>query len=236
MIDSTVPSPAIVLKNVQFSYAKKTDKTLINIADWQVEQGESVFLYGPSGAGKSTLLNLLAGVLTPQQGEIVLKGENFHTLGAKQRDGFRSRHIGFVFQQFNLIPYLSVKDNILLASHIAGTSKKVVEQRLQHLFEGLQLDRALLAFPASTLSVGQQQRVAIARALINQPEIIIADEPTSALDSDARSSFITLLLKQIAHTGATLIFVSHDRSLAQYFSQHVNFDDLNAKTGVIHAA
>lgn len=236
MIDSTVPSPAIVLKNVQFSYAKKTDKTLINIANWQVEQGESVFLYGPSGAGKSTLLNLLAGVLTPQQGEIVLKGEKFHTLGAKQRDRFRSRHIGFVFQQFNLIPYLSVKDNILLASHIAGTSKKVVEQRLEHLFNGLQLDKTLMFFPASTLSVGQQQRVAIVRALINQPEIIIADEPTSALDSDARSSFITLLLAQIAYTGATLIFVSHDRSLAQYFSQHVNFDDLNAKTGVVHAA
>jgi len=235
VIDSTVPSPAIVLNDVQFSYTKNADKALINIANWQVEQGESVFLFGPSGSGKSTLLNLLAGVLTPQQGEIVLKGEKIHAMSAKQRDRFRSRHIGFVFQQFNLIPYLSVKDNILLASHIAGTSKTLVEQRLEHLFNGLQLDQALLASPAAKLSVGQQQRVAIVRALINQPEIIIADEPTSALDSDARSSFIALLLAQIAQTGATLIFVSHDRSLAQYFSQHVNFDDLNANAGVIHA-
>lgn len=236
MIDSKLSSPVILLKNVRFSYAKKADKALINIAHWQVEQGESVFLFGPSGSGKSTLLNLLAGVLTPQQGEIVLKGEKIQVMRAKQRDGFRSRHIGFVFQQFNLIPYLSVKDNILLASHIAGTPQTVAEQRIETLFQGLQLDLTLLTYPAAKLSVGQQQRVAIVRALINQPEIIIADEPTSALDSDARSSFITLLLAQIAQTGATLIFVSHDRSLAQYFSQQVNFDDLNANQGAFHAA
>lgn len=227
---------AISMNNVQFSYVKKTAAPLIQIEQWQVEQSDSVFLYGPSGSGKSTLLNLLAGILTPQHGEIVLKGENIQTMGARQRDAFRARHIGLVFQQFNLIPYLSVKDNVLLASQVAGTPKSIAESRLAALLEGLQLNSDLLTRAATQLSVGQQQRVAIARALINHPELVIVDEPTSALDSEARTSFITLLLAQVANTHSTLLFVSHDKSLASFFNQQVDFSRLNNPTGAANAA
>ncbi len=216
--------PAIQIENCQFRYHPDSDKALLQIAHWQIEKGETVFVYGPSGSGKSTLLNLLAGILIPQQGNITLDDVTLNQLSHRKRDAFRAQHIGMVFQRFNLIPYLSVADNIKLASHFSKQDKQHLQQRALELMKSLQLDVVLLERPASQLSVGQQQRVAIVRALVNQPQLLIVDEPTSALDSDARDSFVELLLEQVKVMQATLIFVSHDRSLAQHFSRQLDIN------------
>ena len=214
--------PAIQIENCQFRYHPDSDKALLQIAHWRVEKGETVFVYGPSGSGKSTLLNLLAGILLPQQGNISLDNVIVNRLSHRKRDAFRARHIGMVFQRFNLIPYLTVADNIKLASHFSLRDKQYLQQRRDGLLNALHLDPEILMRPASQLSVGQQQRVAIVRALINEPELLIVDEPTSALDSDARDSFVDLLLDQIKAAQATLLFVSHDRSLARHFSRQLD--------------
>ncbi|MDY6921938.1 MAG: ABC transporter ATP-binding protein [Pseudomonadota bacterium] len=189
--------------------------------------GAQVFLKGESGAGKSTLLNLLAGILPAAAGQVQLLNQDLAALSSRQRDRFRARHVGMVFQQFNLIPYLNVVDNIRLASHFAGQSAEATETRAQQLFHSLKLDRSLLPQRADHLSVGQQQRVAIARALINDPEILLVDEPTSALDSELRDRFIQLLLEICEQRGSTLVFVSHDMHLAAHFSRIIPLSSIN---------
>lgn len=218
---------AINVSNLQFGYQGPINNKVIDIENWQLEQGESVFLSGPSGSGKSTLINLLCGALSPNSGEITLLSRPFSQLSSRQRDKFRAQHIGVVFQQFNLIPYLSIRQNILAAAHFAGTEQDLAKQRMQQYFERLELPLSLLNQTANTLSVGQQQRVAIARALINEPEILVVDEPTSALDSNARDGFIRLLLECLNYTNSSLVFVSHDMALAPHFSQHVKLADIN---------
>ncbi len=200
---------------------------VLDIDQWYVDCGQHVFLYGPSGSGKSTLLNILAGILKPQRGRVNLLGEDLAALSSRKRDQFRAQHIGVIFQQFNLVPYLSVLENILLAAHFANKPTIDVRQRAITLLRLLNLSDDLLGQRADTLSVGQQQRVAIVRALINQPEILIADEPTSALDSDTRDQFIQLLLDCVTESGTTLIFVSHDKSLMSHFNQTLNLRELN---------
>lgn len=212
--------PAIQLQHLQFSWHQQQPPVL-NIPEWQVTSGEKVFLYGPSGSGKSTLLNLLAGVLTPGAGQIQLLGQDITQLSNRKKDQFRAKNLGLVFQQFNLLPYLTVADNIKLAQHFSPAQPaELLDQITQQL--GLS---PLLAQKASQLSIGQQQRVAIARALINQPKILIADEPTSALDTALRDDFIQLLLSVAQDT--TVIFVSHDQTLAQHFDRQQALHDIN---------
>lgn len=187
-----------------------------------IERGESLFLFGASGSGKSTFLNLLSGVLAPQQGDINILGTNLTRLGNRQRDRFRARHIGIVFQQFNLIPYLDVETNIRLAAYFGKSPAKDIRARIHSVLDSLGLGFPLLRRPANSLSVGQQQRVAIARAIINEPEIIIADEPTSALDSGARDGFMELLMRVHERQKSTIIFVSHDRALGKYFHRELD--------------
>jgi putative ABC transport system ATP-binding protein len=230
--DNFEPSPlaqttyAIDMRNLCFSY-RKNDPNIIDIPHWQVLCGEHLFIRGPSGAGKSTLLNLLAGILKPTAGSIVVLGQDIGQFNSRRRDQFRAAHIGLVFQQFNLLPYLNVFDNIQLAAHFNGQPKATTQARFHDLAEALQLDQTLFKKNAAELSVGQQQRVAILRALINDPEIIIADEPTSSLDADRRDAFMQLLLQQVQRTNKTLIFVSHDQSLSRHFSATVDLVDLN---------
>jgi putative ABC transport system ATP-binding protein len=220
---------AIALDNVSFahnfsknSFHENKAPAFINIEQWYLNRGEHVFLSGPSGSGKSTFLNLLSGTLTPNSGTISLLEQPFSTLSNKQRDRFRANNIGVVFQQFNLIPYLSVKQNIKAALYFAGANIKdnALDQRIFKLLDDLQLPNQLLNAKADTLSVGQQQRVAIARALINTPDILIVDEPTSALDAKARDSFMGVL-KELAKNSA-LVFVSHDPYLKKYFTTHID--------------
>ncbi|MDP2133738.1 MAG: ATP-binding cassette domain-containing protein [Sulfuritalea sp.] len=200
----------------------------------ELEAGERVFLHGPSGSGKSTLLGLLGGVALPQAGTIELLGTDITQLGGRARDRFRADHIGFLFQQFNLLPWLSALDNVLLPCTFsarrrdrAGTSPRAEAERL---LGHLDLAPGTWYGPAGELSVGQQQRVAAARALIGRPEILIADEPTSALDAERQQIFIDLLLRETTAVGASLIFVSHDRRLAAHFDRTVALDGINRVT------
>lgn len=211
---------AIAVDGVSFSY-RKGGTPVIDIPHWQLNKGEHVFLSGPSGSGKSTFLNLLSGTLTPDSGSISLLEKPFSSLSNKQRDRFRANHIGVVFQQFNLIPYLSVKQNIEAAMYFAGNpiKSKKVDERIVMLIEQLALSPQVLHVKADALSVGQQQRIAIARALINSPDVLIVDEPTSALDAKARDSFMAIL-KSVAKDSA-LVFVSHDPYMMKYFSNHL---------------
>lgn len=222
---------AVALNDVKFQWPKASAPCL-HIQDWKVLKGERVFLYGPSGSGKSTLLNIIAGIHTPQYGEVDILGTQMFRLNRRQRDRFRARHIGVIFQQFNLIPYLSLQDNISLGQQFAGKPEN--RERLKRLLSELNLDQLPADQQVNQLSVGQQQRVAVARALYHQPEFIIADEPTSALDEGNRNGFIEMLLKQVAQTSSTLLFVSHDRTLAQHFDRHIDFTAINS-AGQAHA-
>lgn len=222
----------VQLKELVFQYDKNA-KPVLDIPQWHLPAGERIFLYGKSGSGKSTLLNLLSGTLVPSQGDIQLFEQPFSALSSRKRDKFRAKHIGVVFQQFNLIPYLSVQDNIEAAAWFAGNKRLTqnrepgLQDKIQHLVTQLQLPEVLLKRSAGQLSVGQQQRVAIARALINDPGLLIVDEPTSALDADARDRFMQLLLACCDEVRSTLIFVSHDQTLSQFFNTSVSLNDIN---------
>ncbi len=191
-----------------------------------------MFLRGPSGSGKSTLLSLVAGVVTPQVGVVRVLGRDLGALGSVERDRFRADHIGFIFQMFNLIPYLSVVENVSLPCGFSkrrrARARESVQAEAVRLLEHLDMAAAdVLRRPVTELSVGQQQRVAAARALIGAPELVIADEPTSALDVDRRAAFIDLLFRECAREQAALMFVSHDASLAPLFDRAIQFTELN---------
>jgi putative ABC transport system ATP-binding protein len=227
-----MPQQLLSLGNIVFRWPGQAEACL-DIAQFQVAADEQVFIHGESGSGKSTLLNLIAGVLTPQQGQIVALGQPLSALSAAARDRFRVDHIGLIFQQFNLIPYLSVLDNVLLPcrfsrrrSERAGGPKQAAATLLRHL----DLDESLWQRPATQLSVGQQQRVAAARALIGRPEIVIADEPTSALDAARQEAFLALLRRECAAANAALLFVSHDLRLADGFGRRVEMGQINRVT------
>ncbi|OPX54709.1 putative ABC transport system ATP-binding protein [Oceanospirillum multiglobuliferum] len=223
----------IELQNVSFTWPSQTEPTL-KIESLTIAAGEKVFIHGPSGCGKSTLLSLLAGVMVPQQGEILIDHQALQSLSAGQRDHFRADNIGLVFQQFNLLPYLSVLDNVTLPCQFskqrklrlqhAGTSPKdAAQQLLRHL----DLSESLWQKPITQLSIGQQQRVAVARALIGSPPVIIADEPTSALDKQSRDQFLALLTAEVDNSQSSLIFVSHDDELQKHFSRMIRLPELN---------
>ncbi|MBH3462418.1 MULTISPECIES: ATP-binding cassette domain-containing protein [Pseudomonas] len=225
--------PLIELHDLVFAWPGQ--QPLLNIPQFRLEAGEALFLKGPSGSGKTTLLGLLGGVNLPDQGEVQLLGQNLAELGQGARDRFRVDHTGYIFQQFNLLPFLSVQENVELpcrfsrsraerAAQRHGSIHQAAAQLLAHLGLG---DPDLLARRADTLSIGQQQRVAAARALIGQPELVIADEPTSALDADTREVFIRLLFDECRAAGSSLLFVSHDQSLAPLFDRDLSLAELN---------
>ena len=208
---------------------------LLDIPAFRLEAGETLFLKGPSGSGKTTLLGLLGGVQKPDHGSVHILGQDLTRLSLAARDRFRVDHTGYIFQQFNLLPFLSVRENVELPCRFSRQRARRAHQRhgsvaqaCSSLLARLGLnDPALLGRRADTLSIGQQQRVAAARALIGQPELVIADEPTSALDADAREAFIQLLFDECREAGASLLFVSHDQSLAAHFDRRLSLADLN---------
>ena len=214
----------IELDQVTFRWPGHAADT-VAIDELHLKSGEHLFVRGASGSGKTTLLNLLAGIHTPTTGEVRLLGTKIGALSPSRRDRFRADRIGVVFQQFNLLPYLSVIENVLVSCSFSNrkrdraTSAGTVEETARHLLRSLRLSDDLHKAPVAKLSVGQQQRVAVARALIGGPEIIIADEPTSALDADNRNRFLDLLFQEVAAQGSTLIFVSHDPQLAERFDR-----------------
>ncbi|MEM9967508.1 MAG: ABC transporter ATP-binding protein [Pseudomonadota bacterium] len=220
--------PLLSLADVQFRWPGSSGFRL-NIPQFSLARGESTLLLGESGVGKSTLLSLICGALTPESGSIHVAGQDIVALSNAARDRFRAEHIGVVFQQFNLLPFGSVGDNIALPLRFAPQRRLRVgdvKRQAARLCTALGLAPSVLHARAHTLSVGQQQRVAVARALIGQPPLILADEPTSALDADNQTSFLDLLFHQLATNEASLLMVSHDARLAAHFDRVVQMTDI----------
>ena len=214
-------SPAVELRDVVFRW-QDGDAFVLELPELVLAAGERLFVHGPSGSGKSTLLNLIGGVVQPARGEVRLLGQPLAALGTAARDAFRAAHTGFIFQQFNLIPYLSVLDNVLLPCRFSPRRAARAgdeTQEARRLLTALDIAAELWTRPANRLSVGQQQRVAAARALLGKPEIIIADEPTSALDAGRQAAFLDLLLAEARAAGSSVLFVSHDLALADHFER-----------------
>ncbi|MGI6246975.1 MAG: ABC transporter ATP-binding protein [Pseudochelatococcus sp.] len=193
--------------------------------------GETVLLLGESGSGKSTLLSLVCGIVAAQAGSVRVCGTDLAALAPGERDRFRAEHIGVIFQQFNLLPYASVRDNILLPLRFAPRRRARAGhggEAAARLCAALGLAPEVLAVPAGRLSVGQQQRVAVARALIGRPPLIVADEPTSALDAGTQNAFLDLLFGQCREAGSTLLMVSHDARIGARFDRVLHLPDVAA--------
>ncbi|WP_252272529.1 ABC transporter ATP-binding protein [Pseudomonas subflava] len=222
----------IELTDLGFAWPGQAE--LLDIPTFTLQRGESLFLKGPSGSGKTTLLGLLGGVQKPGRGRLSLLGQELAQMSSGARDRFRVDHTGYIFQQFNLLPFLSVRENVELPCRFSRSRAQRASERhgsidgaAAQLLEHLGLKAELLERRADSLSIGQQQRVAAARALIGQPELVIADEPTSALDHDAREAFLQLLFAECRAAGASLLFVSHDQSLSPLFDRSVSLAELN---------
>ncbi len=219
----------ISIRELRYAWPGAADSLAIDALD--LPAGRTVFLHGPSGCGKSTLLGLMAGVLQAREGTVSLLGQDWAALPAGRRDQRRADHVGVIFQQFNLLPYLSVLDNVLLPTRFSARRATRCEDRpaasASALLQRVGLGEALHGRRADALSVGQQQRVAAARALIGRPDLVIADEPTSALDAALRDGFMDLLLSECTAAGSTLVFVSHDERLAARFDERLSLPQLN---------
>lgn len=227
----------VEINDLKFAYQSRGQKLsaplVLDIPRFHLAAGERVFLHGPSGSGKTTLLGLLGGVLDiPAAGQVRILNQDLAGLSGAARDTFRGTHMGYIFQMFNLIPYLTVQENIMLPCRLnperrrrIGAGRELADAA-HELADHLGIAEYLQQ-PVTRLSVGQQQRVAAARALIGDPEIIIADEPTSALDTDRRESFIELLFQNCKTSGTTVLFVSHDRGLQPLFDRSVSLPEIN---------
>lgn len=220
---------AIHLQNVVFGYDRRDP--VLHVEELVVKTGKRVFLYGPSGSGKTTLLGLITGILQPQTGSCKILGQEMTRMSMSARDQLRGSEIGYIFQSLNLIPYLTVQQNVALPCQIhtrrrknivASTVKEEVERLIQRLELDTHIDRGV-----KKLSTGQQQRVAIARAIIGKPRLVIADEPTSSLDTDRQQAFLELLFEVCDEAKATLVFVSHDRSLMTRFDEQIALSEVS---------
>ncbi len=222
----------VCMTGVRFTWPGRNAFSLA-IDDFAIKKGERLFLAGPSGSGKSTFLSLLAGIVSPQEGAIAVLDADIARMRGAARDRFRAEHYGIIFQMFNLLPYGTVIDNVVLPLSFSQTRRKRAEAErgaraeAARLLETLGLERDVIEnTSAADLSVGQQQRVAAARALIGSPEIVIADEPTSSLDRNRQQAFLDLLFADIDAAGATLIMVSHDESLSRRFTRVADLEDI----------
>ena len=229
----------VEVERIRFAW-KPGQRDVLDIERFEVAAGERVFIEGPSGSGKSTLFSLLGGVSCPREGTVRVLGAGVSEMAARRRDRFRADHIGFVFQMFNLVPYLSMVDNVTLPCRFSRRRREQARSRsgtpeaeARRLLARLGLDGdELLARAVTDLSIGQQQRVAVGRALIGAPELIIADEPTSALDEGTRGRFLELLSAQCDEAGASLVFASHDTRLGALFDRRVSLTELNRAAAV----
>jgi len=223
---------ALCIERVEFRWPGK-HRFQLSIESFDVKQDERVLILGPSGAGKSTLLSLICGIATPQAGAITVLGQNLAAMSPAGRDRFRAEHIGVIFQMFNLLPYASALDNVLVPLSFAPLRRRRVnancpeKEEAARLLVALGLDeRQISTGRAAELSVGQQQRVAAARALVGAPELIVADEPTSALDTATQDAFLELLFGQAKEARTALLMVSHDERLSGHFDRTAQLSDI----------
>lgn len=226
--------PLVSITGLRFGWGR-SGPTIIDIERFDIARGEKVFIRGPSGSGKTSLLNLIGGVAEPRAGTIRILDVDIASLTRFRRDRFRVDHIGFIFQQFNLVPYLGLIENVVLPCRFSRRREQravarsgSLENEARRLLERMRIGPSELdSNSVSKLSVGQQQRVAAARSLIGSPELVIADEPTSSIDDDARRGFLDLLFEESENFGTTLLFVSHDDRLAGQFDRTVPLSGVN---------
>jgi putative ABC transport system ATP-binding protein len=222
------------IRAVDLAFAWPKQKPLYTDVSFELYPGQKLLITGPSGCGKSTLLNLLAGVVEPSSGSIWIHEENIHNLSASAKDQLRGEQMGFIFQQFNLLPYLSVRDNILLPAHLFSKRKAAaldqfgsLDHALRYYMNHLGLSAELENQAAHRLSIGQQQRVAAARAFMGNPSIVIADEPTSALDEANQSQLLKLFFALADEQQTALLMVSHDPRLSTYFDRQLQLAEVS---------
>lgn len=218
----------VKIESLRFQWSKNNNFKIF-VPKLEVGRGKKVLFLGESGSGKTTLLSLICGFLEPLSGSISINEKIISDLTSTNKDAYRSDNIGIIFQQFNLLPYANVIDNIILPLYFSKQRSKKVENKINaamNLCDQLRLPESILNQKASNLSVGQQQRVAVARALIGSPSIIVADEPTSSLDTEAQELFLDLMFDQISKNSSTLLMVSHDKSLTNYFDQVIDINEI----------
>ena len=211
-----------VLENLQHRYGRTA---VLDLPLFAADQGEHHLILGRSGSGKTTLLHILAGLLRPTEGRVVVAGEELGALRGDALDRFRGRHVGIVFQQMHLLPTLTVEQNLLLAPYMAGLPQDA--DRAREVLRSLDVEEKAQAYPHA-LSVGQRQRVAIARAVMNRPRLLLADEPTSSLDDLRAKQVLSLLTQQARAHGATLVLATHDARITGDFPERLVLDDAPA--------
>jgi putative ABC transport system ATP-binding protein len=220
----------IKVKNLKFQYPRSTFE--LNIPDLRIEKGEKVAVIGPSGSGKTTLLNILSGIIIAEAGHVEFNGHQINSMSDKELRNIRINQIGFVFQDFKLLEYLTVYDNILLPyrinSSMPGISGK--GERARELCNHLGVGDKLSKFPKH-LSHGEKQRIAISRALINDPPLVLADEPTGNLDPENKTKILEILFKMSDANNSTLITVTHDHELLGGFNRVIDFSDFQKNSG-----
>ena len=226
------PAGLLVLNDVRFHWPGD-DGFSLAIDAFTLDYGEKLFMRGPSGSGKSTLLSLICGIVRPDSGSIVIDGTDIAQLSPGRADRLRADKLGIIFQQFNLLPYGSMLQNVLMPLQFSNSRRErataaggTAVGEARRLLERLGLQPALHDRGVTRLSIGQQQRVAVARAMIGKPRLIIADEPTSALDADNRDEFLKLLFEEVERASASLILVSHDPALAASFDRQQGIDEI----------
>ena len=211
------------VSDLRFAYSAEGFR--VHVPQLELASGKALALAGPSGAGKSTLLRLLTGLLTPTAGKVSLGAAQMETMSHEARRAFRLQHIGLVFQDFALLDYLTVTENILLPHQFRGTANAAVHTKMLDLTERLHIDR-YLDKRVSHLSQGERQRVAVARALVHEPQFVFADEPTASLDPARGRIVVDMLLEDTRRRGACLVMVTHDPNLLPLFDQTVRMEDL----------
>jgi len=220
----------MMLNATGLKYRYQDGKT-IKFPEIEIERGQRLLISGFSGCGKTTLLSLIAGTLKLQDGDITFDKHEYSKMSSILLDKFRADHIGYIFQTLNLIPFLSVSENIALGIKFSSTRKSKVNdlsQEVIRLITSLGLDKEILNTPIDHLSLGQQQRAAVARALLGMPDLILADEPTSALDNDTTKKFLREVMNTFDPSHQAIIMVSHDLSIASYFDTVIDFNKHNA--------
>lgn len=215
----------VEIKSLELIYdSQKEILKVLDIPYWRVEKGEQVAVFGPSGSGKSTFLNTLAGLIPPTRGLISVSGYSLEKMSEAARDNFRAQCIGYIYQNFNLLPGFSVMENVLLGMTFSHRKPDIKEAKL--LLEQVGLAHRLRYYPAQ-LSIGEQQRVAVARALANRPQLLLADEPTGSLDPFNKKKILQLIKNISQLYGCTLILVSHEQDVLDLFEKSVPFSSLN---------